>query len=310
MSIATFRSYALSSGCGAYPGEFPLQYAERFVSVPDGLHLFVRDYAAVGAPRNVPVVCIHGLTRNSADFEDIAPVVAAMGRRVLAVDVRGRGKSGWDPDPTRYRPDVYTGDVVHVMDSLKIDHAAFIGTSMGGLIAMLLSAVVPKRVAAAVLNDIGPVVNPSGLARIAGYVGKVTSFDSWDAVIAAIRATNGVAFPDADDAFWRTMARRVARAREDGKIVFNYDPAIARAFDQPPGTSPPNLKPFFETLREKPVLVVRGALSDLLAPEGVEAMRQIKPDIDYAEVPRVGHAPMLDEPVAREALERFLGRLA
>jgi pimeloyl-ACP methyl ester carboxylesterase len=284
-----------------------MQYAERFVSVPDKLHLFVRDYP--GSGRSVAVICIHGLTRNSADFEDVAPAIAATGRRVLAVDVRGRGKSVWDPDPTRYRPDVYTGDVVHIMDSLKIDRAAFIGTSMGGLVTMLLSAVVPQRVVAAVLNDIGPAVNPAGLARIAGYVGKTTSFDSWEAVIAAIKATNGAAFPDADDVFWQKMARRVARAREDGKVVFNYDPAIARAFDQSPGAPAPNLKPFFETLRDKPVLVVRGALSDLLSAEGVEAMRQIKPNLDYAEVPRVGHAPMLDEPVARDALMNFLARV-
>ena len=282
-----------------------MRYTERFVSIRDRLRLFVRDYAAEG--RTTPVFCIHGLTRNSADFEDVAPFMAAQGHRVLAIDVRGRGRSDYDRVPSRYRADVYTDDVLQVLDALEVGPAVFVGTSMGGIITMLVAAKAPQRIAGAVLNDIGPVVDPAGVARIASYVGKTMSFASWDALADAIRASQALAFPDTGPAFWQAFARRVAE-EQDGRIVFSYDPAIAQAFIATSGVPAPDMRPLFAALRDKPVLVVRGALSDILAPGGVEAMRQIKPDLDYVEVPRVGHAPTLDEPEVRQALSRFLER--
>ena len=284
-------------------------YAERFVSAPDGLKLFVRDYAAVGLSRGAPVLCLHGLTRNSADFEAVAPRLAARGRRVLVPDMRGRGRSDRDPQPGRYRPDVYVRDVLHILDTLDVPQAVFIGTSMGGLIAMLLASLAPERIAAAVLNDVGPVVNAAGLARIADYVGQSGPFASWQAVTNAIRSAQGIAFPDADEDFWNVFARRTARERPDGTIAFDYDPAIANAFSTPAGP-PPDLMPLFSALAVKPLLVVRGALSDILAPEGVEAMRAVKPDLQFVEIPRVGHAPTLEEPEAASALETFLAQIA
>ena len=255
--------------------------------------------------------CLHGLTRNSADFDGIAPVLAGAGRRVLALDARGRGRSGTDPDPMRYRADIYVGDVIATMDQLGIARAVFVGTSMGGLMTMLLAQRAPERVAAAVLNDAGPVVNPAGLARIARYLGKSGAFADWPAITAAIKATQGAAFPDADDAFWQRFAGRVAREEAGGRVVFAYDPAIAQNFGAPirPALDPMAM---FAALAAKPVLVLRGALSDILAPEGVAAMRAAKPDLVVAEIPNVGHAPTLDEPEALEAVLRFLnfsGRL-
>jgi pimeloyl-ACP methyl ester carboxylesterase len=286
-----------------------MTYTERFITVPDGLRIFVRDYPAQGQAQGVPVVCLHGLTRNSADFDALAPAIAARGRRVLALDMRGRGRSDFDPDPTRYRPDVYVTDVLAVLDQTGVERAVFIGTSMGGLITMVLSAIAVQRIAGAILNDIGPVVDPAGLKRIAGYVGKTGPFNSWEDFIDAVRTTQSAAFPDADETLWRTFARRTGRETADGKVTFNYDPAIAQAFNAPPPSPAPDLMPLFAALAGRPVLVLRGALSDILAPEGFEAMRAVKPDLQVAEIPRVGHAPTLDEPAARLAIQAFLSHI-
>ncbi len=286
-----------------------MPYTHRPIPTRDGLNLFLREYPPTGEARALPVLCLHGLTRNSADFEGIAPGIAALGRRVLALDIRGRGWSDRDPDPTRYRPDIYAQDVLDALDTLGIARAVFIGTSMGGLITMLVAVQAPGRVAAAVLNDVGPELNPAGLARIVNYVGKTEPVRSWDEMAAAVKASQGIAFPDADDAFWQTFARRVAQQLPDGSIALAYDPAIAKAIARPQPVPPPSLIPLFEALAKMPVLVIRGALSDVLSPEGVAVMRNIKPDLETAEVPRVGHAPTLEEPEARNALAAFLVRV-
>jgi pimeloyl-ACP methyl ester carboxylesterase len=251
------------------------------------------------------------LTRNSSDFEALAPKIAALGRRVVAIDVRGRGKSDRDPAPERYQPSTYVQDALSILDALEIERAVFIGTSMGGLMTMIAAVTAPQRISAAVLNDIGPVVDSRGLQRIASYVGKGGAFESWSELIEAIKEVQAAIFPDAGEEFWITFARRVARERDDGKIEFDYDPSIARAFE--PGTTgsavPPDLLPLFSALAARPVLVIRGSLSDILAPGGIEAMRAVKPDLKIAEVPRVGHAPTLDEPTAWEAISAFLAQV-
>src|SRR5579864_4508779 len=145
------------------------QFVERRWTTPDGLQLSGRDYAGAAAEARLPVICLHGLTRNARDFEDLAPRIAARGRRVLALDVRGRGQSAWDPQPMRYVPATYAGDVLALLDALGIARAVFIGTSMGGLITMVVGALRPSAVAAAVINDVGPELTPEGLARITGF---------------------------------------------------------------------------------------------------------------------------------------------
>jgi pimeloyl-ACP methyl ester carboxylesterase len=285
-----------------------MDFAEHRIATTDGPFVYARDYAA-DAGHRLPVVCLHGLTRNSADFEAVAPRIATLGRRVIAIDARGRGKSDDDPDPSRYRADVYVGDVVRVMNTLNVPRAVFLGTSMGGIMTMLMAAAAPSRIASAILNDIGAEVDQKGVARIAAYVGKSGPFDSWAEAVAVVKATQGPMFPHGDDAFWRTFAQRVARERDDGRIEFAYDPAIGQAFRQPPPSPPPSLLPLFEALAKVPVLVIRGATSDILAPEGVVTMRRIKPDLLYAEVPDVGHAPTLEEHEAWEAIAKFLSNV-
>jgi pimeloyl-ACP methyl ester carboxylesterase len=285
-----------------------MDFAEHRIATEDGPRVHARDYAA-DASHRLPVVCLHGLTRNAADFEAVAPRIATLGRRVIVIDARGRGKSDNDPEPARYRPDTYVGDVVRVLDTLNVPRAVFLGTSMGGIMTMLAAVVAPTRIAAAILNDIGPEVDPKGVARIAAYVGKSGPFGSWAEMVAAVKASQGAMFPHGDDAFWRTFAQRVARERDDGRVEFAYDPAIAQAFAAPPASPPPSMLPLFEALARVPVLVVRGAASDILAADGVEAMRRIKPDLVYAEVPDIGHAPTLEEHEAWDAIAKFLSNV-
>src|SRR5215207_5741444 len=166
-------------------------FKERRWTSPDGLALYARDYAGADQDAGLPVICLHGLTRNSKDFEGIAPRIAALGRRVIVPDVRGRGQSAWDSRPARYHPKTYARDVLGLMDRLGIPTAVFIGTSMGGLITMTVAAMRSKAVAAVILNDVGPAIAPAGIARILNYAGKGASIDSWDDAVAYLRTTTG-----------------------------------------------------------------------------------------------------------------------
>ena len=283
-------------------------FADRRWTSPDGLSLFARDYAPGPGPARLPVIAIHGLTRNSADFEGVAPLIAQSGRRVLAIDVRGRGRSDRAPDPMTYTPEVYARDVVALMEQAGIDRAVFIGTSMGGLITMALGAIKPRAVTAAILNDIGPAVSPEGLARIAAYSGQPVETPTWADAAAYARRINEIAFPNHTDADWEAFARRIFRDGTEGSPVLDYDPDIAVPIRAAGAKAlVPNLWPFFRRLaKKKPTLLIRGGTSDLLGADIVEKMRKAAPEMEYAEVPGVGHAPMLDEPEAKAAIFEFL----
>lgn len=284
-------------------------FEERRFTTTDGLGIYARDYAPVGPEQGPHVLCMHGLTRNSKDFEDVAPWLAGLGRRVIAIDVRGRGQSDWDPEPARYQPATYAMDTLGLLDSLGVERCVAIGTSMGGLMAVLMNLMRPGVFAGVVLNDIGPELDPAGLARIRGYVGKSGPIADWADAAARLKAVNGVAFPDADDAFWNDFARKTAREMPDGTIRLDYDPAIAVPVQSDAGAAPPDLWGLFDALASVPVLVLRGALSDLLAPATVAAMAARHPDLTAVEVPRVGHAPTLSEPAASAAIRDLLSRI-
>ena len=269
----------------------------------DGIDLYARDYAAQGAESGKPpVLCLHGLTRNSRDFEDFAPKVAATGRRVLALDMRGRGRSGYDSNPVRYVPPVYAGDVGAFLAAQNIPSAVFVGTSMGGLITMLLAAMAPNLIAGAVLNDVGPKLEQAALDRIGAYVGAPNPpAKDWAEAARRCALINGRAFPNADEDFWLAFARRTHAQREDG-IVWDYDPNIAAPFKQDYSKTEErpafDLTPYFDALSQKPLLVVRGGISDLLSAEGLDFMRGRAANLQTVEVTDVGHAPFLTEPEA------------
>lgn len=289
----------------------PGNFAERRWTPPDGLSLFARDYAPGPGAAKPPVIAIHGLTRNSADFGAVAPLLAQSGRRVLAIDVRGRGLSDRAPDPMTYTPDVYARDVLALMDQAGIERAVFLGTSMGGLITMALAAIKPRVIAAAILNDVGPEVATEGLARIAAYAGQPVEIGDWSDAAAYVQRTNGVAFPHYGPTDWDAFARRVFRQQPDGEIVLDYDPDIAVPIRAAGAKAlVPNLWPWFRRLAKKrPTLLIRGETSDLLSAAIAEKMRKAAPAMAFAEIPGVGHAPMLDEPEAKAAIFEFLAEL-
>jgi pimeloyl-ACP methyl ester carboxylesterase len=282
-------------------------YEERRWTSRDGLTLFARDYPAAGEGRRLPVICLHGLTRNSKDFEEIAPIISGWGRRVIVPDVRGRGRSDRDPNPKNYKPPVYARDVVDMMANLNIGQAVFIGTSMGGLITMTLMAIRPKAIAAAVLNDVGPAIAPEGIARILSYAGKKANIGNWADAAAYVRQTNAVAFPRFGDDEWHRFAQRTFRQGPDGPEL-DYDPAISVPLSRPPSKLAPWIAGFlFRRLaRKRPTLLVRGALSDVISSTIADRMQLQAPGMKRVDVPNVGHAPMLTEPVAVDALDKFL----
>lgn len=283
---------------------------ERLWTSSDGLKLSARDYAGAGGPARLPVICIHGLTRNSRDFEDVAPAIAATGRRVLSLDVRGRGRSAYDPNPTNYNPAVYAGDVIALMHEAGLSRAVFLGTSMGGLITTTLATLRPDLVAGAILNDIGPEIATEGLTRIGSYVGTGGPAASWTEAAARTKAINGSAHPHLADPDWVRFARRGWREAAPGQVVLDYDPAIAQAFATAPAGAPqasPDLWPLFMALAlNRPLLLVRGGASDLLAESTAERMQTLAPHMRRIDIPGIGHAPTLDEPDARQAVLDFL----
>ena len=286
-------------------------FAERRWTSPDGLTLYARDYAAAPGAARLPVIAIHGLTRNSADFGVIAPLIAQSGRRVLAIDVRGRGQSDRATDPMTYQPQTYAQDVLALMDQAGIARAVFLGTSMGGLITMALAAIRSKVIAAAIINDVGPEVAKEGLARIAAYSGQPVETPTWAEAAAYVKQHNAIAFPHYTDADWDAFARRVFRTGTEGSPELDYDPDIAVPIRAAGAKAlVPNLWPMFGRLaKARPVLLVRGQTSDLLSEKIAAKMRKRAPKMDFVEVPGVGHAPMLDEPEAKAAIFPFLGEV-
>ena len=285
------------------------EYAERFLTVAPGIRVFYRDYPGPSGPAGLPVLCLHGLTRNSADFETIAPHLADR-RRVLAMDVRGRGRSDRDPDWRRYHPGTYVADAFALLDHEGLERVVLLGTSMGGIMSMMMGAARPDRVAGIILNDIGPEVEAAGIRRIAGYVGaREEPFDSLDEAVAAIRAINAPFYPDLDDAAWERYARRLLVRDEEGRWRFAYDPAIRRNFTEARETAVPDLWAAFAGIRDIPVLVLRGAWSDILSAATVAEMCHRHPDCVAVTVPRRGHPPLLDEPEAVSAIDAFLARV-
>ena len=283
--------------------------AERRWTSPDGLSLFTRDYAAGDGEGRLPVLCLHGLTRNSKDFEDLAPRIAAMGRRVLVPDVRGRGLSARDPNPANYHPKIYARDVASLLDSLGIPRAIFLGTSMGGIIIMTLAAVRPRLVAAAILNDVGPEIAPEGVERILGYAGKGARIASWDDAMAYLRRTSSAAFPAFSAADWERFARRTFREGAKGPEL-DYDPAIGGQLSIPGRLTTFIARMLFRRLaRKRPTLLLRGALSDIITANIAARMAKAAPAMEVVVVPNVGHAPLLDEPVAVDAIAGFLRTL-
>ncbi len=278
-------------------------YADTYYASADGLRLFARDY--VNPRADAPtLLCLPGLTRNSKDFGDLAAHLAAR-YRVLCPDLRGRGRSARDPKAENYTPMVYVDDIWRLLDMLGIDRVGVIGTSLGALMAMLMSAQFPKRVTRVVLNDAGPELDPRGIARIVSYTGKMSPpMTQWSQAASRIAENYAVCYPDFGAAEWMDQARASCFRDVDGAIKFDYDPDISLGLKT--GTATPDLWPLFDALGDKPALSLRGEISDLLSTDILARMRARMPTLRTATIPRHGHAPTLNEPEARAAIDEFL----
>lgn len=285
------------------------QYEDRFWTSSDGLNLHYRNYPGPEGSTALPVLCMHGLTRNARDFAALAEDLAAS-RRVIVPEMRGRGLSAYAADSDSYTPPVYVADVEKLLAEQGITRFIVIGTSMGGLMTMLMAHAAPGRMAAVVMNDIGPEVDAAGLARIAGYVGQGRSYPTWVHAARGLADAHGAAFPDYGLDQWLDLAKRTMVVSQNGRIVFDYDMAIAEPFAKPGNAAPPNLWLAFEALRGVPMLLVRGGLSDLLSEETVKQMGARNPAMTAITVPHVGHAPTLDEPEVRTAIHALLDGVA
>jgi len=281
-------------------------WTDRYWYSAEGLRLHYRDYE--GPRDKPPIMCIPGLTRNARDFEPVADRYAGEWR-VIAVDLRGRGLSDHDPDPGRYSPHYYVADILKLLDQEGIADAVFMGTSLGGICTMLLASTDADRIAGAMLNDIGPEIDPAGIERIGTYVGKDARFDSWQDAARALAERNHDKFPKWTDDDWDHFARRICHEAPDG-IRFQYDMAIAenfRAVTEDPASHSWHL---YETLAGRPVTILRGELSDLLSAEIAERMVEaLGGDTELVVVPNVGHTPNLEEPEVRAAMDRLLDQV-
>lgn len=280
----------------------PTMWQDRYFQSADGLRLHYRDYPA--AAGRVPVLCLPGLTRNCRDFETIAPRIQRS-RRVLCIDLRGRGLSQHDPNWRNYHPGTYVADVAGLLADAGMERVIVLGTSLGGIIAMIMAATTPRAMAGAILNDIGPEVAPEGQKRISSYVGRSAPVRNWAEAAAQSRATNGLAWPDATDEDWLRIARRVYR-EVDGVPQLDMDPMIGEAVRAAPSGAAPDLWPVFAALQPIPVLALRGATSDVLSQATFDRMARGKPDLERVTVAGRGHAPTLDEPECVAAIDAFL----
>jgi len=273
----------------------------HFVTAQDGLKLHVRAYGARAATA-LPLVCLPGLARTSADFDPLARALTTEhARYVLAIDYRGRGLSGYDLDADNYSLPVELADLLSVLTALEIGRAVFVGTSRGGLITMLLGSARPAAIAGVVLNDIGPVIETGGLVRIKGYVGRVAQPKSFEEGAEFLRRLFGPQFPALSPDDWMAQARRTFR-EQGGRIMPDYDPKLARVLrDVDVDRAPPPLWKEFDSLARMPMLIIRGANSDLLSPATFEAMRARRRQCEALVVPDQGHAPLLadDDTIAR-----------
>ena len=280
-------------------------YQDLYWTSTDGVKLHARDYA--GDPAAVPVVCLPGLTRNARDYAALAATLAP-GRRVIAVDFRGRGESGQAKDPMSYVPATYADDVRGLLVEAGIERFVAVGTSLGGLVAMLLAG--DGVLKGAVINDVGPEIESAGLQRIRGYVGRGSSCPTWLHAARTVADAHRDIYPSWELDDWLGMAKRLYRVTSAGRIVLDYDLRIAEPFRVLATAEGPDMWEALGGLAAVPVLVVRGGRSDVLSADVAARMIERLPQGELVTVPDVGHAPTLSEPAAAAGIARLLGRVA
>ena len=277
-------------------------YRERRFLTQDGLSLYYRDYDG-GSAAGAPLLCLSGITRNSADFAALAEAHASE-RRIVCLDYRGRGESDRAGDWQTYTPETYVNDIRHLIVAAGLHHFVLVGTSMGGFLSMGLGALVPAAIAGVVLNDVGPKIEAAATAAIVDHVGTDRPVADWPAAVAAVKE-RFTGFEAWDDATFEDVARATYRDDGDGRLHFNWDVNLVQPIRRSSGARQ-DLWAMFRSLHHVPVLAIRGGNSDLLTDAGLQAMLNDHPDIAGVTVPGVGHAPRLHEPEAAKAISAFL----
>jgi len=281
-------------------------WSDGYWESSDGLRLHYRDYP--GDASRPPILCIPGLTRNARDFEGVAERLAG-DWRLICVELRGRGESAHAKNPMTYVPLTYLEDMQALVAALALERFILFGTSLGGLIAMLMAASGKERIAAALLNDIGPAMETRGLEHIRSYVGRSQNWPTWLHAARHLAQAQADRYPDWTLDQWLVYAKRLAKLTPTGRVVFDYDMRVAEPFKLPAGEAGFDLWPAFGALAGIPSLVVHGELSDLLSAGTVEKMKAEVPSMESVTIPRVGHAPTLDEPEAQTAIDSLLKRV-
>jgi pimeloyl-ACP methyl ester carboxylesterase len=278
---------------------------EHYFNSTDGLKLYYRDFGA--DKPGTPIVCQPGLTRNSRDFEDLANYLSDR-RRVITPDFRGRGFSEHDPVWQNYHPATYVQDTWTLLDTLGIEQVIVVGTSLGALCAMAMSAQHPERIAGVVMNDIGPEINPAGIKRVQEYAGRVPPVRSWEEAADQARQLYGEWLPGLTDADWQKMAWRGYRENAEGIPELDIDRNIGEAVRK---IGPQKGDPWalFDSLKDTPVLLLWGVMSDILTKDIVDKMKARKPDLEVVAVADRGHVPLLDEAECLAAIDGFLQRV-
>lgn len=281
-------------------------YEDRYWWSRDNLRLHFRDYG--GPDDRPPILCIPGLTRNARDFEPVAERLAGQWR-LICVDLRGRAESAYAKDPMTYVPLTYLQDLERLIEELGITRFIGFGTSLGGIMLMLLASTGRGRIAGALLNDIGPSIDEAGLARIRQQVGNGGAHPTWVHAARALAEISGPAYPQFKLEDWLVLVKRLYRLNRHGRIVLDYDQRIAEPFRVPGGEAGVDLWPAFDALGDAPVTILRGELSDILSETTAREMQARLPNVELVTVPQVGHAPTLTEPPAIAAIDRLLARV-
>lgn len=280
-------------------------YSDGFWQSRDGLKLHYRDYP--GRSDRPPVICLHGLTRNARDFTNLATRISGEWR-VICPEMRGRGDSSYAKDASTYVPAQYVEDLKDLLEQVGIDRFVVIGTSLGGIMTMLAAEQMSDRIAGAVINDVGPVLAPEGLKRIAAYVGQGRTFPTWMHAARALEQGHRPAYPDFHIADWLAMAKRLMTLSSNGRIVFDYDMKIAEPFASIDPDNQPDLWAGLDALAGRPLLFLRGDLSDILSEPTFGRMKDHLPGAEFLTIRNIGHAPTLDEAEAVAAIDRVLAK--
>lgn len=290
-------------------------YKDGFWWSNDGLRLHYRDYAMGDNQRDdrPPIICLPGLTRNGRDFASIADIFSDEWR-VIAVDFRGRGESAYAKDPMTYVPLTYVQDLDALCAELKIEKFIALGTSLGGIVTMLSAATLssakpPRRMVGAIINDIGPDIDPSGLERIKNYVGQGRSYETWMHAARGLSEGGELMFPDYELSDWIEFAKKCCKLSSSGRIVLDYDSRISEPFKIQGGEAGVDLWPAFKGLSDIPTLILRGEISDILSAETADKMVKQLRKATLCTVKNVGHCPALDEKDCVQAMKKFLNNL-